>query len=357
MSASSRGRWVYLAFYAANAALLPVLTLYYESVGVHGARLGVLAAIWPAGSVLGASLWGAVADASGRHRLVLSGTIIASALLAQALFLGEGFVTLVPIVTVFALSVAPVGPMLDNSVLLDLGTRQERFGRVRLWGAIGWGVSAPLVGLLIDRTALAIVFPIYGLLMFVLLATSLTLPVPRTSIGSGIFGGFARIAGDRSWRFFLLLVLAAGTGSAFVHHYLFIYLAEIGGTGTIRGLALAVATLSELLIFGLADRILARVRARLLIVIAMAAAGIRMVAMGFIADPWLALGPQLLHGMSFSLLLVAGVDIARRLAPEGMGATAQALFSGTHMGAGGIAGALIGGVLYRSMPVSRVYLV
>lgn len=356
MHASSRGRAVYLAFYAANAALLPMLTLYYESVGVTGARLGLLAALWPAGSIVGASLWGALADATGRHRLVLSAAILGAAAIAQLFFVGTGFVTLLPIVMLFALAVAPVGPMLDNAVLMSLGRRQERFGRVRLWGAIGWGVAAPLSGVLMDRKGLTSVFPVYALLMATLLVTSLRLPVPATSIGRGIYAGFASIARSRQWRYFLLLVLAGGMGNAFVHHYLYIYLNAIGGSGTLRGIALAVATVSELAVFGFADRLLRRYRPYTLILVAMAGVGIRAILMGVITDPLVALLPQLLHGVSFSLLLVAGVAVARRLAPEGMSATAQALFTGTHMGAAGVTGALLGGLLYRFVPVSDVFL-
>lgn len=358
---SFRGKSVYLFFYAANAALLPVLTLYYQSIGVTGARLGILAAIWPAGSVLGASLWGAVADSTGHHRRVLSFAIIAAVASAQLFLVAEGFagdvfVALLPIVALFAISAAPVGPMLDNAVLEDLGKQSDRFGRIRLWGAIGWGISAPLVGWLIDLSGLQIVFPIYGALMLLLFATSFLLPVPRGRIGADIVAGFRAIAKSPRWRYFLLSVFVTGTGSGFIHHYLYIYLDSIGGSGTLLGISLAVATASELIVFGFADRLLRRVRPQSLILVSMGLVGVRMVLYGVIENPILALLPQFMHGMTFSLFLVAGVAIAKELAPPGMGTTSQALFTGTNMGAGGIAGALLGGLLYRYMPVASVYL-
>lgn len=356
MLASRRGTAVYLLFYAANAAVLPVLTLYYESVGVTGARLGILAALWPAGSIVGASAWGAIADATGRHRLVLAVAMLFAAGAAQLLAAGSSFAVLVPVAGFFALSVAPIGPMLDHAVLEDLGDRQERYGRVRLWGAIGWGVAAPLVGIAVDAFGLSTVFPVYGVLMIGLFGVSFTLRMPRTRLGKGIVAGFAQIASNPRWRLFLLTVFVAGTGSTFIHHYLFIYLKSIGGTGTLRGVALAVATVSELLVFGFADRLLRRLRPNTLILVSMGSVGVRMVLYGVISDPVLALVPQLMHGVTFSLLLVAGVSTARDLAPEGMRATAQALFTATHMGAGGITGALLGGLLYRTMSAAQVFL-
>lgn len=356
MLASRRGTAVYLLFYAANAAVLPVLTLYYESLGVDGARLGLLAAIWPAGSMVGASVWGAIADSSGRHRFVLRIAIVSTIGTAQLFLLGSGFATLVPIVAIFALSLAPVSPMLDHAVVTDLGSRHHLFGRVRLWGAVGWGVSAPLLGMLVDATSLRIVFPAYAVLMGGLLAATLTLPVPGSRLGRGVFAGLGSMVRDRRWRFFLLTVFIAGTGSTMIHHYLFVYLNAIGGSGTMRGIALAVATVSELVVLGFADRLLRRFGPQRLILAALAAVGVRMLGYGFINNPVLALVPQLLHGTSFAMLLVAGVAMARELAPDGMGATAQAVYSATHMGAAGIVGALLGGVLYRSLGPNGLFL-
>jgi len=58
---------------------------------------------------------------------------------------------------------------------------------------------------------------------------------------------------------------------------------------------------------------------------------------------------QLLHGLTFSAMWVAGVSYADYLAPEGLGATAQGLFSAMLYGLGGIAGGLIAGLLYDEL--------
>ena len=58
---------------------------------------------------------------------------------------------------------------------------------------------------------------------------------------------------------------------------------------------------------------------------------------------------QLLHGLSFSTMWVAGVSYANDIAPKGMGATAQGLFSGVQLGLAGTFGGLIGGFLYENL--------
>jgi PPP family 3-phenylpropionic acid transporter len=351
-----RGRSVYILFYGATAAILPILTLYYESQGVSGTQLGILAALWPAGSMVGASLWGAVADGTGRHRLVLSFAILGTVVVSQTIRLGSSFLSLAPLVALFALAAAPIAPMIDHGVIRSLGNNHERYGRVRFWGAVGWGVSAPLVGIAIDRFSLGIAFPIHGVLLLGLFAMSFTLPISGEGRGVDVRSGLREIIRSRPWRQFLLVVFVTATGGAVVNHFLFIYLSGIGASATLRGISLTVATVSELAVFGLADSILRRFRAHTLLLVSMGAVALRLLLYGVISNPYLALAPQVLHGLTFSLRLVAGVEIARRLAPKGMGATAQALFTGTNMGAAGIAGALIGGFLYRFVAVSDVLL-
>lgn len=78
-------------------------------------------------------------------------------------------------------------------------------------------------------------------------------------------------------------------------------------------------------------------------------------AYSFIRLPWLVLPVQLLHGPTFSAMWVAGASCASDMAPEGMGATAQGLFSSVIFGLGGTFGALLGGALYDSLGATLMF--
>ena len=60
----------YFCFYAAGAALMPFLVLYYESLGLTGRQIGFLAGISPLIALVGGPLWGALADMTNRHKLI-----------------------------------------------------------------------------------------------------------------------------------------------------------------------------------------------------------------------------------------------------------------------------------------------
>jgi len=59
---------VFLIFYGAGSVLMPFLALYYEARGYSGLQIGLLAAIPPLMTMIGASVWGGLADATRRPR-------------------------------------------------------------------------------------------------------------------------------------------------------------------------------------------------------------------------------------------------------------------------------------------------
>ena len=85
------------------------------------------------------------------------------------------------------------------------------------------------------------------------------------------------------------------------------------------------------------------------------ACGVQAFAYSLMRTPWLVLPIQLLHGPAFSAMWAAGVSYAAEIAPEGMGATAQGLFSGVAMGLRSALGAFIGGLLFEGLGAALMF--
>ncbi len=344
----------YFFYYAAMASLSPFLVLYYEELGLEGRQIGLLAGIPPALILLGAAGWGALADATQRHRLVLVVAIAGTIGAVGALSSTSVFVWLIAIVVCLALFQSPITPLVDNSVLHVLGDRRDRYGRIRIWGAIGWGVCAPVAGYLVEGFGLSASFVIFALLFSVCLVIALALPIAHVQVPA-FWSGLQTLVGDRRWRVFLFLAFASGAGSSVVHHYLFLYLKQIGTPAGLMGYALTIGTVSEMLVFYFGDRLLRRWGSGRLLVVSMVASAVRVAAYSLIDTPALALSTQILHGPSFALLWVAGVSYAHTLAPQGMGATAQGQFVGVNFGLGGAMGAIVGGWGFEHFGLSSMY--
>jgi MFS transporter, PPP family, 3-phenylpropionic acid transporter len=340
-------RALYFTYYAAMAAVLPYLALYYESAGLSGAQIGVLTGLMPLVMLIGAPLWAEFADATGRYRLVLWVSLGSSLVLALGLSLAGSFLPLAVLIAMFAFSVAPIMPLVDHAVLEALGERTHEYGRQRIWGAYGWGLSAPVVGWITERFGLSWMFYIYAAVMVVALLVTFRAPV-GTALSGHTFGtGLATMLRDVRWIAFLFAVFVGGVSLSLSINFLPLYMRALGADLTLVGLAVTAATLSELPVMAFAGVLLARYGPRRILIAALVAWAVRLALSPLVAAPGWVLPIQLLHGPAFAAMWIAGVAYAKHLAPRGSGAAAQGLFTGVSVGLGGLVGGLFGGFTYE----------
>lgn len=335
-----------LTFFAGFAALAPFLVLYYEQNGLSGSEIGILTAIPPFVTLFASSMWGALGDATRQHGRILWFTVTGAGIFGFLISRPASFSGLIPIVFLYAIFIAPIIPLVDNAILELLGKEATQYGKFRLWGAVGWGAAAPLIGLLVDKSGLDWAFPIFLVGMLVTLFVSFFMPMSQKGIGEELISGISLLLKDKELLLFLGTMLFIGMGLAIVDVYLFLRLDEIGASKGLMGFTLTLGTASEIVIFFFTDRLLKRLGTSRLLKIAVGALSLQLIGFSFLKVPWVAPLIQVLHGPSFAGMWVAGITIANKRAPEGMGATMQGLLSSSHIGMGMSVGLLIGGTLF-----------
>lgn len=335
----------YFLYYAAWAFFLPFLALYYQELHFTGTQIGLLASIPPLVSLFAAPFWGGLADATRRHKAVLLTTMLGGGLSVLALSQARSFWLIVSIVAVYAFFTSTIMPLVDSYVLTMLGDRRDLYGSQRLWGAVGWGVAGPIAGLLIGQYGLKWSFGGYITLIAVGLFVASMLPIIGAESRKPFWSGLRMLVTHRQLLIFLITVFISGAGLSVVTNFLFLYMEEMKAAKSIMGLALAVATVSELPVLFYSGRMLRRLGPGGLLMISLGAFVIRAYGYSVSTTEWHVLIFQLLHGLTFSTMWVAGVSFAAEIAPEGLGATAQGLFSSTVSGFGGITGSIVGGFL------------
>ena len=345
----------YFLFYGAFSVLLPFLAIFYKAQGLTGAQIGLLAAISPIISFFGAPLWTGAADASHRHKLVTMLSILGVVGICFIIPGIASFGGLLLMISLFAFFGAPTASLVDSAVLTMLGDRKERFGRIRLWGTIGYGVIAPFAGNLIGRLGLKWAFWGYAILMLGGFLIVTQIPFRQSRSNGSFRGGMRVLFANRPWMLFLVMVFIAGIGNATINNYLFVYMQSLGASNTLMGFALTVSTLSEIPAMFFSDRLLRRFGARGMLIIAMTTIGLRLICYSLTTQPWVVLVIQLCHGLTFASIYTAGVHYADQVAPPGMKATTQGMFSGTLMGFGSAAGGLLGGILLDSFSPGGMY--
>ncbi len=346
---------IFLVVYAAASVLLPFMALYYEEMGLSGAQIGLLAGIPPVMTMLGASVWGGLSDATRKYKQVFL-LVIVGAMASVVMFpLAHSFLWLSLVIAVHAFCFMSLLPLIDNSALEILGPRSDKYGQIRLWGSIGWGIGAPLIGPLVERFGLNWTFYSHAALMLVALMIALRLPVAQKSSGSGFGKGLKKLLRDQRWYLFMLIIFVAGFGDAIIRNFSFLYLKELGAGSTLMGLSLTIGTASELVVLAMSGLLLQRLGTRTLMIVSVATQALRLLGWSMIGDPYAALSLQLLNGLAFGALWLAGVAYAREIAPDGMGATAQGLLSGVYFGFSSVVGAILGGIWYEQLGAWGMY--
>lgn len=335
-----------LTFFIGLAALMPFLVLYYEQIGLTGSQIGILTAIPPFITLFASSMWGVLGDATRQHGRIMWITLAGAGIFGFLISKFDTFNSLLPIIILYAIFLAPIIPLLDNSILELLGKGATSYGKFRLWGAVGWGAAAPLIGLVVEGYGLEWAFPIFLIGMLVTLIVSFFMPMSQKGIGKELKSGLGLLFKDRQLQLFLGTMLFSGMGLAIVDLFLFLRLDEIGASRSLMGFTLTLGTASEILIFFFTAKLLERLGTSRLLKIALGALSLQLIGYSFLQVPWGAPLIQILHGPSFAGMWAAGVTIANMRSPEGMGATTQGLLSSALIGLGASVGTLIGGFLF-----------
>jgi PPP family 3-phenylpropionic acid transporter len=345
----------YLLYFGANAFFLPYIVLYYQSLGFSGVQIGILSAISPLISLVGAPFWTGIADVSHRHRLVMSGTLLAAIGFAILFPFVRTIAAVLVLVSLYSFMIAPVNSFADAATMHMLGDQQNMYGRVRVGGTIGWGVLAPIAGLMIEKYGLPFAFWSYAALLFIGFLISQRFVFSEVKQQVSIKHGMRELLSNPHMVLFLITAFVTGMALMSINTYLAAYMAELGIKRSLLGFALAIATVAELPTLFFGNYLLARFKPHGLLILSMFATMLRLFLYAIFTSATGILAFQLLNGFTFAVLWVAGVSYINENAPPGLSATTQGVFGAVVFGFGAAGGGLIGALLLERVGGAQMY--
>jgi PPP family 3-phenylpropionic acid transporter len=337
-------------FYAAIFALIGVQTAYWPvwlaGRGLGAAEIGILFAAAQWIKIAANPLAGLLADHSGERRrlmMVLALGCFAGYLLCLP---AHGFAALLVLNAATSACLSALIPLGDSAALAATTAGRADYGRVRLWGTLGF-IAATLLGgrVLAGDDAEGVLYLMLAATALLVAACSL---IPRLPASQPVGG-----AGS-PWRHLLerryLLLLAAATLVQASHsvYYAFgtLHWRAIGvPTGTIAWLW-AEGAIAEIAVFYYGATLVRRLGPLPLVVLGGAAGVLRWTATALTgALPVLVL-VQLLHALTYGAAHLGAMHHLTRTIPPAHSATGQAFYSAIVGGLGGGAVMLAAGALY-----------
>jgi MFS transporter, PPP family, 3-phenylpropionic acid transporter len=296
---------LYFVHFTGFGVFVPFVPVWYEARGFDARSLGLLLATPPLVGIVAPFVVGVVADATGLRARLMSAAAIVAALaalgMAGALLLPDALQlpALITAVAIFAVARTPLFGLTDVIALESLGGERARYGRLRLFGSLGFLCAVVLFPMLtsarLHHVLPCAVAAAYAATFFV----SRTLPSATTKLGFDLPGALRMIRENAA--FFAALLLwqlgYAAYDSTFTRH-----LDALGVARQASGFIWGVGVVAEVALMAAAPAILRRFSSRTLLLLALAASVLRWTGTALADTIAEVLALQLLHAVSFGLL-------------------------------------------------------
>lgn len=345
----------YFFYFAFIGVFAPYFTLYLQSLGLTAWDIGVLMSLMQVMRMLAPNLWGALADRLGRRTAVVRIAAVFSAAGSLVFFVAHDFWGLFLGMAILAFFWSASLPLVEALTLGHLASRSERYGRIRLWGSVGFIAAVLGTGAWLDAAPLDNLPSIILVMLLGIAVCAWTLP--ETPSQPSPESAPMRSTLRRPEVVALLAAcffMSAAHGPFYVFYS--IHLVDHGYGKAAIGAFWSLGVVAEIAVFVLMPRLMRAWSLRTILTASFVLAVIRFLLIGWFADStFLLLLAQLMHGATFGAYHAAAVAALNHWFSARHQAHAQALYGSISFGAGGMLGNMVSGQAWESLGPGPTY--
>lgn len=347
-------------YFAAGAVMFPYLTIYFSKT-LTPYQIGILMAIIPTAMLLLQPFWGWAADKWGIRRVLII-SLSLTMTCAIGFLLVNSFVGFFIVLSTYAVFVASISSLIDSLVL---SLRSDKYGSIRLWGSIGYGVGAFISGVfkstLIGFWSFVIHICLLVITLIIILSVSNNKVLETKSNISE--SKIEKIKFTQRFSFlknsnYIILLVAFFLICIIIKGYENFYpvgLNNLKVSGLLMGLSWVIEILPEIFVFYFLDKIVGKVSAWQIAITGVILYGIRMALLGLFPVLWVWLVSQPLSGFAFSFWYFGAVKIINDMVSRSQQASGQAVFWSFCYGAGGLIGSFLSGFIVNKFGTSSLF--
>jgi PPP family 3-phenylpropionic acid transporter len=356
---------VWFAYFAAIGLFNPYAPLWFKELGFSTLAIGALASMQSWTRVIAPYVWGWLGDHSGRREELVRLAALAAVAAAGVLTFAHSDAAVTLCVLLLFLANGGIVPLSEAALSHHLspadgapGMDSKRYGRVRVWGSIGFIAGVVLAGVTMQRFGIDL-FPQLALAMFTLLLLA-ALRMPATRIAAHADDAAApRVLAvlrqpEVAWFFAALFFTVLAHTSLYA--FFSLYLDSLGyGKAAVGGLW-AVSVAAEIVFFWFQGRWLPRLLPQRWLEIAAAVSVLRFAATASLgASVAVLVAAQALHALSFAAQHASCILLLNRYFPGRLRGRGQALYTTLGYGISGVIGGLAGGWLSAHLGFAAVF--
>ena len=323
------------AYFAAIGGFNPYAPLWYQELGLPVVAIGILVSLQSWTRLFAPYAWGALADRSGRRVQIIRWAALASFVAGLGFLLPTSFTVLVAATFLMFAFNAAIVPLSETIIAAQLTTPEggmdaRRYGRVRMWGSIGFLASVLVMGWWYQQHGMRAFALTTMVLLGVIVVCAWRIPVqpvtPQHAHTAGPPVGAVLRRPEVRWFFagVFLTVLAHSAMYAFFS----LYLDSLGYSKLVVGLLWAVSVMVEIIWFAFQGRMLERGTLHHWLTAAALLTALRFaLTAAFGGTLWMLILAQCAHAITFAAQHTACIALVTRYFPGRLRGRGQALYS------------------------------
>lgn len=348
----------YFFYFATVGSFVPYWSLYLKDRDFNASEIGELTALLLVTKIFAPNLWGWIGDATGKNLPIIRWCSFFAAVFFGCFFYAHSYLDFVLITLAFSFFWNATLPQFEAVTLFHLKTEMHRYGRIRLWGSIGFIAAVIGIGQLLDYHILKFLpLVITG---FLLSGWIVSLLIPKahvTSQHTDDMSIWSILKRPEVLAFFVLVMVLQIAHSPFYVFYS-VYLEQYHYPPGIIGFLWALAIAAEIVLFILTAPLIKHFSLRHIVLASIVLSITRWLILALGADYfWLMVVAQILHAASFASLHVAGINLVNIYFGRQHQGKGQALFNSASFGVGGTIGSLASGYYWDALSPELVFLI
>lgn len=357
----------FLLYFGGVGVVLPFITLHFFKIGMTGLQIGGITTISGLLVLVAAPLLGGIYDRTHRKRIFFQVVMIIAGVCLFLVGQSQYFWILLPLYMLYRFGGASTIPTAENlaySVAQGGGRKRNSFGYMRLWGSIGFSITALAGGWIVQNFDIQINFMLF--LVFLILGVGLISFVP-----SKTFSHTERLSADRVtlrpsvlriilkdkylWLMVTALAITYPVANG-IRNFEPIYMNQLNVNESMIGLAATLSALGEVPFMLWADQWIRRVGITRILLFVFFFDLLRRLLVWFFPFGWMVVIMHVATSVSFSLRLVTTVSMVNQRVPREFTTTALALVTMTLFGASNMVSNAISGLIFDNYGGRELYL-
>jgi PPP family 3-phenylpropionic acid transporter len=334
----------YFFYFAFIGAFSPYFALYLQSLRFSATDIAVLMSMMQVMRIVAPALWGWLADRLGARMPIVRLAALCSLAGFAGLFLSEQFFWSAAL------------PLVEGVTFDHLGANPGGYGRVRLWGSVGFIAVVLGLGYLLDHLPERAVLWVSALILGGILVCAWCVEDAPRGRHLEEAEGLRTVLRQPPVRFLFAacFLMSAAHGALYVFYS--ILLVGAGYDKATVGWMWTLGVVAEIGVFLAMPRLLRSVAERTILMFAFACAVLRFLLIGWgVESLALLVAAQLLHGVTFGAYHSAAIVAVNRWFPGRLQSRGQALYGSVSFGAGGMVGGVLSGLVWQSAGPAWTY--